>query len=86
MSGSAQDRPAIVLESDGELWLGTFGLVVAYLAADLLSDGAQVPDVVIEAGEEGRVAGTLTAATTTHLVIGGRWVEIAENITRFAVC
>lgn len=85
MSGPAQGRPAILLESDGQLWLGTFGFVVAYLAADLLSDGVPVPDVVIDSGAEGRVTGTLTAATATHLLIDGRWVEIAENITRFAI-
>ncbi|KXO91048.1 Uncharacterised protein (plasmid) [Tsukamurella tyrosinosolvens] len=75
---------ALSLESNSIEWTGTFHLAVAFVAQDLLRDGAGVR-VLVRTEAEGELDGSLTTADTTHLVIAGRRVKIADNITGFYV-
>lgn len=76
---------AIVLESDGSGWLGSFGVTVEAFAADLLSDGEPVSDVTATTDDGVTISGVLTEASGGYLVIDGQRVEIADTLRRLTV-
>ena len=91
--------PAIELRSNGHEWLGTFGVLVEALAADLLSDGEPVDGVTLSYqdgnGDYQVITGELVSVEDGHLELmvvinpaghrATRRVEIADHITAITV-
>ena len=71
---------AIVLESDGSAWLGSFGVTVETFAADLLSDGEPVSDVTATTDDGVTISGVLTEASGGYLVIDGQRVKVTRTL------
>lgn len=61
----------------GSGWLGTFGNAIAFVARDMLADGAPVSDVTVVT-HRGPITGYLTAADNSTVTIAGVAVEIEE--------
>ena len=82
MDKTTNFTPSLTLSSDGAGWVGTFGVLVRTLAADLLDEGP----VYVRAStfDQVTVLGEWTALEGMNLVIDGTEIDI-ENLSELSV-